>query len=398
MRTYSSFTPRRDLPSSKVVNALTNMLQQLNALVIKHLSSSSDPHDFINPLPLPSYLRNSLHEDEKIFPYSVHIAMRNSETIPDENIESALQAAGLSNPGFYMDGRSYKTVIRARLSSFTAPDFATFIDISNSSTSLFIDSKVILAVEYTASALSLNIFTYDRYKNIDLPDRINDWTGSVIRPDLGADVAGKLAADDLQTYYEDVEKFVNNTIKQQLPNFQEYLWAHKDTPGVDALLMLGDQSLSQKISLLEPLRKSLGFNDTIASTLRRLDRMDTLYEGARDAASKAKKVSEEWRRFPSKRTCPDDEILRFYREPFEIDWDFEVEIANTSEPITPDAKGNEEEMSEALPKAGAEEGGRAEVIDSVNFVDEPLEEMVSQKGDVKTEAEGYLMVQDELKV
>jgi quinol monooxygenase YgiN len=54
--------------------------------------------------------------------------------------------------------------------------------------------------------------------------------------------------------------------------------------------------------------------------------MDTLYESARDAASMAKKVSEGWLRFPSKPTCTDTEIVRYYRKYFISNWDNEAEI------------------------------------------------------------------------
>ncbi len=313
----------------------------------------------------------------------------------------------------------YDTLISARPSTFADPDFATIIDISNSSTSLLEESKFVLAVEYTASALSLNIFSYYSYRNGDIANWINDWEGSVTRPDLGASVARKFPADDLQTYYKDVEKFINDTIKQQLPRFPwnydgieglNLSTVEEDMPIVHALLMFGDQPLSSKINLLEPLQNSLGFNNTVVSTLESFDQMDMLYEGARDAASMAKKVSENWSPFPSKRTCPDAEIVRYYREHVMFDWDDEAEITNTSELIIPDAEGNEDgmvapiapdikdkELSEALPKAGAEGGRRGEVIDDASFIAEPLGEVVREKGNAKAEAEGYSMVQNELR-
>ena len=196
------------------------MLQQLNDLIVTHLSSSSYPHEFINPLPLPSSTCNTLPTDVEFFPYSVHIAMRNSKAIPYNDIESALQAAGLSNRGFYIHGRLYDTVISAQPSAFADPDFATIIDIS-SSTSLLEESQFVLAVEYTASALSLNIFSTCRYANSDI---VNDWGESVTRSDLGASVAQKLSADDLQTYYNDVEKFINYTIKQHPSRSHSFPW------------------------------------------------------------------------------------------------------------------------------------------------------------------------------
>ena len=278
-------------PSSNyTVDALTNMLQQLVALIVKHLSSSSYPHEFINPLPLPPSVYNALPKDMELFPYSVHIAMRNSEMIPYDNIESALQAARLNNRGFYIHGRLYDTVVRDQPFTFADPDFATIINISNSSTSLLEESKFVLAVEYTASALSLSVFSLNRYANGDRTNWINDWEGSVTRPDLGVSVARKLSADDLQTYYKDVEKFINYTIKhhprfqrfpefQRFPGFQRFPWeydgierlnlstAEEDKPMVHALLMFGDQPFSGKISLLKPLQNSLGFNDIVASTL-----------------------------------------------------------------------------------------------------------------------------------
>jgi hypothetical protein len=84
--------------------------------------------------------------------------------------------------------------------------------------------------------------------------------------------------------------------------------------------MFGDQPLSGQISLLKPLQNSLGFNDTVASTIERLDQTDTLYEGARGAASAAKKVPENWSRYPSKPTCSDTEIVRYFREDMMSDW------------------------------------------------------------------------------
>jgi hypothetical protein len=413
-------------PSSNyTIDTLTNMLQQLVALIVKHLSSSSYPHEFINPLPLPSSAYNALPKDMEFFPYSVHIAMRNSDIIPYDNIESALQAARLSNRGFYIHGRSYDTVMRAQPSTFADPDFATIIDISNSSTSLLEESKFVLAVEYTASALSLNVFSYDRYANGDRANWINGWEGSVTRPDLGVSVARKLSADDLQTYYKDVEKFINYTIKQHhprfqrfpefqgFPGFQRFPWDYdgierlnlssveEDKPMVHALLMFGDQPFSGKISLLKPLQNSLGFNDIVASTLERLDQMDTLYEGARGAASAAKKVSGSF--YPSKPTCSDAEIAKYYREHFMFDRDDEAEVINTSNLILPDVEGNEDGMVVAIiPDIKDEEMSEAlldEVLDDANFIAEPLGEKVREKGDaeVEAEAEGYLRVQNELR-
>ena len=320
-------------PSSNyTIDTLTNMLQQLVALIVKHLSSSSSPHEFINPLPLPSSAYDALPKDMGFFPYSVHIAMRNSKNIPYNNIETALQAAGLGNRGFYINGRSYDTVISAQPSTFADPDLATIIDISSSSTSLPEDSQFVLAVEYTASALSLNVFSYDRYANGDRANWINDWEGSVTRPDLGVSVARKLSADDLQTYYKDVEKFINYTIKQQPSRFQSFPWVgdvierldlstvEEDKPIVHSLMIFGDQPLSGRISLLKPLQNCLGFNDTVASTVERLDQMDKLYEGARGAASVAKKVPEKFSRYPSKPTCSDAKIVRYFREYMMSDW------------------------------------------------------------------------------
>ena len=401
-------------PSSNyTIDTLTNMLQQLVALTVKHLSSSSYPHEFINPLPLPSSACNALPKDMECFPYIVHIAMRNSDIIPYDNIESALQAAGLSKRGFYIRRRSYDTVMSAQPSTFADPDFATIIDISNSSTSLLEESKFVLAVEYTASALSLNVFSYDRYANGDRANWINDWKGSVTRPDLGVSVARKLSADDLQTYYKDVEKFINYTIKHHHPRFQRFSWDYdgierlnlstveEDKPMVHALLMFGDQPFSGKISLLKPLQNSLGFNDIVASTLERLDQMDTLYEGARGAASAAKKVLGSFS--PPKPTCSDAEIAKYYREHYMFDRDDEAEIINTSNLILLDVEGNEDGMVVAIiPDMKDEEMSEAlldEVIDDANFIAEPLGEKVREKGDaeVEAEAEGYLRVQNELR-
>jgi hypothetical protein len=258
----------------------------------------------------------------EFFPYSVHIAIRNSRKFYYNGIDSALQAAGLRNRGFSIHGRSYDTVISAQPYAFTDPDLATLIDISSNSTSLPEKSQFVLAVEYTASALSLNVFSKCRYRNGGIVD---SWEGSITRPDLGASVAQKLSADDLQTYYKDVEKFINYTINQS-PRFESFLWlydeietlnsstAEKDKPIVHSLLMFGDQPLSGQINLVKPLQNSLGFNDTVASTIERLDQTDTLYEGARGAASAAKKVSEKFSPYPSKPTCSDAEIVRYFRD------------------------------------------------------------------------------------
>ena len=48
--------------------------------------------------------------------------------------------------------------------------------------------------------------------------------------------------------------------------------------------------------------------------------MDKLYEGARVAASVAKKVPEKFSRYPSKPTCSDAKIVRYFREYMMSDW------------------------------------------------------------------------------
>jgi hypothetical protein len=279
---YEEFTAPRELPSRHIVDILTGMLRQLSLLVREHLDDGE-------------HLQHS-------------ISTRIIRAFPWTDVNKALSASGFSGG------------LPQYPSHFVRPE--AIIHISEKT---YIGTKLVLTVEYTASALSLKVFAVSESRTRIIA--VDEWIPYNTRPELGGDVLRHLKQDNLQKYFRDVERFVNETLKAQLPHFRHRnVFSTSNSPytghvhnliisntmslPVDYLLLLGEQPPFW-YNFTASLQKSLGFNDTVHLMLKNLSQTDMIYESARSASGTQhiNILSD----FPLKQGCTDAEIAKHWR-------------------------------------------------------------------------------------
>jgi hypothetical protein len=281
---YEEFTAPRELPSCHIVNTITDMLQQLSLLASEHLDDGEQ-------------LKHTT------------ISTRIIRAFPWTDINKALSASGFSGG------------LPQYPSKLVRPE--AIIHISNST---YTAKKLVLTVEYTASALSLKVFSVSESKTRIFA--VDEWIPYITRPELGGDVLRHLKQDNLQKYFRDLERFVKETVKVQLPHFRHWgIFSTSNSPStgevhnfiisntrslrIDYLLLLGEQPPFW-YNFTDSLQKSLGFNDTVYLRLKNLSQPDMLYESARSAAS-GSQDSNLLGDFPIKPGCTDAEIAKHWR-------------------------------------------------------------------------------------
>jgi hypothetical protein len=281
---YEEFTAPRELPSCHIVDTITGMLQQLSLLASEHL------------------------DDGEQLKHTISTRIIRAFTWTD--INKALSASGFSGG------------LPQYPSKLVRPE--AIIHISDR---IHTGKPLVLTVEYTASALSLKIFSVLKSRTRIYAD--DEWIPYITRPELGGDVLRHLKQDNLQKYFRDLERFVKETVEVQLPHFRHRdIFSTSNWPStsavhnqiisstmslpVDYLLLLGEQP-PYWYNFTDSLQKSLGFNDTVYLMLKNLSQPDMLYESARSAASNAARNSNLLNDYPFKPGCKDAEIAKHWR-------------------------------------------------------------------------------------